>query len=290
MCVYFVIECSRRARAPRHNLSTHHLLHTPTHSHLPLLLRFRRLLLLLRRLLGVSSLLTDNIEGYHAFTDMRGGEFGKGGGGERRAAASTLDIHGIYLRMRDVDTGAALALPGLTLTFLHECAHVLSPIVLVKKARGGPTSGLGRNASTVDKKWFHDAHNNDFYENFNELLRTAEKLKLLKFSAAPGKFTTKWTQRIDGLTAADCCHFLTLLEVESEGLKPPLSPEAAAGDEAPKELTLTLCHPQKGKKVVKFSSSISVKELTKLCKKKLGGRQSVQERLVLRPRQEASAY
>lgn len=235
------------------------------------LLRFRRRLLLLRRLLGVSSLLTDNIEGYHAFTDMRGGEFGKGGGGERRAAASTLDIHGIYLRMRDVDTGAALALPGLTLTFLHECAHVLSPIVLVKKARGGPTSGLGRNASTVDKKWFHDAHNNDFYENFNELLRTAEKLKLLKFSAAPGKFTTKWTQRIDGLTAADCCHFLTLLEVESEGLKPPLSPEAAAGDEAPKELTLTLCHPQKGKKVVKFSSSISVKELTKLCKKKLGG-------------------
>jgi hypothetical protein len=100
-----------------------------------------------------------------------------------------MDIKGIYMRMRDAVTGAPLALPGLALTFLHECAHVLAPTVLKKITRGGPTEGLGRNASTVDKKWFHDAHNTDFYDHFNDLLRTCERLKLLKFAAQPGKFT-----------------------------------------------------------------------------------------------------
>jgi hypothetical protein len=98
-------------------------------------------------------------------------------------------------------------------------------------------------------------------------------LKLLKFAAQPSKFTTKWTQGLDGLAAADVAQYLTLLEVEEEGLVLPhlVQGQQQAEEPAERELTLTLCHPQKGKKVVKCSSHISEKELTKLCKKKLGG-------------------
>lgn len=83
-------------------------------------------------------------------------------------------------------------------TFLHELAHSVTPLEMSNKNEHGRSKR---------RHWVHHDHNEDFYENFERILKAAEELDILRLGKGLNR---KKVKRIDGFEVPGILDFVKL--------------------------------------------------------------------------------
>ena len=94
------------------------------------------------------------------------------------------------IRVFSKDNGLVFQMPSIILTFLHELAHT---ITRYNESLNSSSSLLNKNK----KAWIHPDHDDEFYDNYRQILEEAENQKILILPKVSNKFGKRSLQRLD---------------------------------------------------------------------------------------------
>lgn len=112
--------------------------------------------------------------------------------------SSEYSILRVCVSLRDI-SGCFFPMNGVVLVFLHELAHCIAPIKLIRTPKREPSGAVhaGNGDYGLGKGWVHDSHDNGFWRSFADVLRVAESNNIITLPKTPGKFSTRYVQRLD---------------------------------------------------------------------------------------------
>lgn len=131
-------------------------------------------------------------EGFHGYCDIHVRGWHDHGAG---CHATSFTVHSISLQL--TMCGKLLPVELLIATFIHELAHTVTRPEM-RLASTVPASVLKLQPQvTPGDRLVPVHHSDDFYANFRELLRLAERLSIFTLPPGPNKFSQKALMRFD---------------------------------------------------------------------------------------------
>lgn len=131
-------------------------------------------------------------EGFHGYCDIHVRGWHDHGAG---CHATSFTVHSISLQL--TKCGKLLPVELLIATFIHELAHTVTRPEM-RLASTVPASVLKLQPQvTPGDRLVPVHHSDDFYANFRELLRLAERLSIFTLPPGPNKFSQKALMRFD---------------------------------------------------------------------------------------------